>query len=251
MEELNLWFASNKMTNNVSKAAYSIFTNQSSIPASLNSVTFGRNTIERVKYTRYLGLQLDDKIEWNEHHEILKAKLKKTLQAFKIVKNYLTTEQKRVMYYAYFFSRLQYGIELFGHTTKGHMKELQVLQNKAIKVLYKKEFRTPTKQLHKDCKILLVKDIQNLNILKFVYKQRKGDAPEAFNNYFTENNTLHQHNTRIANNLHPTKPKTSYGKKSIKHHGAILWNSINMKMRQIETLKCFAKNMKEKLLEGY
>ena len=142
----------------------------------------GNDTIEQVKSSRYLGLQLDDKLEWKEHIEALKAKLRKTLQAFKIVKNYLTNDQKRQMYYAYFFSRLQYGIELFGHTTKGYMKELQVLQSKAIKVLYKKEFRTPTKELHKEFKILLVKDVQKLNTLKFVFKQRKGEAPEAFNN---------------------------------------------------------------------
>ena len=251
MSELNLWFTSNKMTNNVAKAAYSIFTNQPRIPTILNTVNFGRDTIERVKFSRYLGLQLDDKLEWKEHIELLKAKLRKTLQAFKIVKNYLTEEQKRQMYYAYFFSRLQYGIELFGHTSKGQMKELQVLQSKAIKVLYRKDFRTPTKQLHKDCNILLVKDIQTLNILKFVFKQRIGKAPEAFNNYFTENNAIHGHNTRISNNLHPTKPKTSYGKKGIKYHGAILWNSTNMRLRQLDTLKCFARNMKKSLLEGY
>ena len=148
-------------------------------------------------------------------------------------------------------SRLQYGIELFGHTSKGQMKELQVLQSKAIKVLYKKDFRTPTKQLHKDCKILLVKDVQKINTLKFVFKQRRGEAPEAFNNYFTENNAIHGHNTRNSKNLHPTKPKTSYGKKGIKYHGAILWNSINLRLRQIDTLKCFARNMKESLLEEY
>ena len=252
MCHLNLWFTSNKMTNNVSKAAYSIFTNQSTIPATLNTVTIGNDTIERVKYSRYLGLQLDDKLEWNEHLEILKSKLRKTIQAFKIVKNYLTDDQKRIMYYSYFFSRLQYGIELFGHTSKGQMKELQVIQNRALKALYKKDFRTPTKELHKSCKIILVKDIQQLNILKFVFKQRKGEAPEAFKNYFTENSAIHRHETRQANNLHPTKPKTGFGKKSIKYYGANLWNALTKNARKTDvTLKCFSKNLKEMLLEGY
>ena len=151
-----------------------------------------------------------------------------------------------------FFSRLQYGIELFGHTTKGYMKELQVLQSKAIKVLYKKEFRTPTKELHKEFKILLVKDVQKLNTLKFVFKQRKGEAPEAFNNYFTENNAIHSHQTRQANNLHSTKPKTRFGKKSIKYYGPNVWNALNLSARQTDiTLKCFARNLKKIILESY
>ena len=58
MNDLNLWFTSNKMTNNVSKAAYSIFTSQASVPATLNTVTIGGDTIERATYSRYLGLQL-------------------------------------------------------------------------------------------------------------------------------------------------------------------------------------------------
>ena len=184
--------------------------------------------------------------------EILKSKLRKTTQVFKIVKNYLSDDQKRIMYYAYFFSRLQYGIELFGHTGKGQIKELQVLQNRALKSLYKKDFRTPTKNLHKTCKIILVKDIHNLNILKFVFKQQKGEAPEAFENYFTENNLIRGHNTRQASNLHTTKPKTRFGKKSIKYNGANLWNALDMSARDTGlTLKTLAKNLKEAFLEGY
>ena len=155
------------------------------------------------------------------------------------------------MYYSYFYSRLQYGIELYGHSDKGLMKELQVLQNKALKVLHNKDFLTPTKALHKELKVILVKDIQHQNILKFVWKQRNGDTPEAFTSYFTENNNIHGHNTRQAKNLHPIKAKTRFGKKSIKYYGANLWNSIDDETRTAETLKSFAHKVKEKYLEGY
>ncbi len=39
--------------------------------------------------------------------------------------------------------------------------------------MYNKDFRTPTKQLHKDVNLLLVQDIYNTSIAQFIHKQTK------------------------------------------------------------------------------
>ncbi len=64
----------------------------------------------------------------------------------------------RDLYYAYHYSQVTNGIEVFDATTKANISKLQGIQNKSIKVLYKKEWSTPTKDLHKELKLLQVVD---------------------------------------------------------------------------------------------
>ena len=119
------------------------------------------------------------------------------------------------------------------------MNSVQTKQNRALKVLFNKDYLTPTKEMHKDLGLLLVNDIAKSNILKFVYKQRHNETPEAFNEYFIQVNQVHNVNTRQQNNLYITKPNTNFGRKSIKIRGAQLWNSVSKDIRDTKTIKTF------------
>ena len=165
--------------------------------------------------------------------------------------NFISTEHKRILYYAYIYSTIQYGIEVYSQGNKGGMKKIQIKQNRALKVLYKKDFLTPTLELHREAKVLLVNDIAKLNILKFVYKQRHGETPDAFRNYYIENMFIHAHNTRQAKNLHITTNKNKFGRKSLKYRGAVYWNETEGEIREAKSIKCFAKNIKNNMIEEY
>ena len=67
------------------------------------------------------------------------------------------------------YSKIQYGIEIYGYCTSTLLKKIQTLQNKLLKVLYKFPYRMATSQLHYELKLLKVKDIRTANVLKFVY----------------------------------------------------------------------------------
>ena len=131
------------------------------------------------------------------------------------------------------------------------MKSVQTKQNRALKVLFNKDYLTPTKEMHKDLGLLLVNDIAKSNILKFVYKQRHNETPEAFNEYFIQVNQVHNVNTRQQNNLHITKPNTNFGRKSIKIRGAQLWNSVSKDIRDTKTIKTFSQKFKKTTIAKY
>ena len=88
--------------------------------------------------------------------------------------------------------------------TKKTLKQIQTKQNRAIKALYNLDYLTPTKQMHKNLKLLMVDDIGKINTLKFVHNQRNNKTPIVFKNYFIENRAIHQHNTRQSKDLHNT-----------------------------------------------
>ncbi len=50
------------------------------------------------------------------------------------------------------------------------LKKVQTQQNRSLKILYNKDYLTPTLTLHKELDLLLVQIIYKINIAKFVSK---------------------------------------------------------------------------------
>ena len=139
-------------------------------------------SINRVQSAKFLGIILDEKLKWDEHIKQLLETLTKITNAFKIIKHYVPSNKKPMLYFAYIYSRIQYGIEMYGTSSKTLMKKVQTKQNKAIKVLHNKNFFTPTTTLHKELNYPLVNHIEKINVSKFVHKQRNNKTPQIFNN---------------------------------------------------------------------
>ena len=118
------------------------------------------------------------------HINTLSKKLIKVSSSFKIIKHYVPQICKKQLYFAYIYSRLAYGIEVYGHTSKGNFKQLQVLQNKVLKSLFNFDWYTPTNVLHSNLNLLNLTDIFHVSLLKLVYKQRNNLLPNVFNDYF-------------------------------------------------------------------
>ena len=103
LTSLTNWFNANKLTLNLAKTSYSIFSKRK-IPEQLNSIEINSENIYRVDAVKYLGLTVDDKLNWEKHAEELYQKLTKTINAFKIVKRYIPEDRKMNLYYAYIHS---------------------------------------------------------------------------------------------------------------------------------------------------
>ena len=244
------WLEDNKLTVNLNKTQYSIFqTKNMNIPDWLNNIKINNNTIKRVHSARFLGIILDEKLKWDDHVKQLSESLSQIINAFKIIKNYVPEDKKRMLYYAYIYSRIQYGIEMYGTASKKLIKKVQTKQNRAIKVLHNKNFYTPTTQLHKELRYPLVKDIEKINVCKFVHKQRNNKTPKIFNDLFTENKDKHKYNTRQSQNLATPLAATNFSQKTIDFRGPRTWNSIPMKIRKLECNKHFGKKLRAHLID--
>ena len=80
LRKLSVWFAVNKLSLNVSKTNYMIFSNHNINPdvkVSINEVN-----LERVYVTKFLGVFIDHKLNWKEHVVNLSKKLQKAFQLY-------------------------------------------------------------------------------------------------------------------------------------------------------------------------
>ena len=255
MKKLYTWLCANKLTLNVTKTNYCIFRGKQTLRKDdINEINFGHNSIKRVEHVRYLGMYIDEKLSWKYHVYNILKQLSKTSSSFKFIRNHVPHQCKKQLYYSFVHSKIIYGIEVYGNTNKSLLTKLQVIQNKILKILYKKDWYLSTNTLHKEINILKVNDLYNMSVLKFVHKCKINDSPNIFNEYYTERHTIHNYNTRYAKTIDlPKFNKITYGKKSIRYIGAQFYNNITTKIKNVPDMnvKEFSNFLKDWYIDQY
>ena len=149
------------------------------------------------------------------------------------------------------FSRIHYGIEIYGGCSETLLKKIQTIQNKLLKVLFNLPRRTNTNELHSRLKILKVKDIYQSQVLKFVFESLKKTNIVQFHNLFRYKHTIHTHNTRQPMKLYSTIMRTKYGKSTLYYKGTQLWNLLSTDVQNCSTLYGFKRIVKQKFIDSY
>ena len=185
MEHLDIWFSANLLTLNTDKSYFCIFrTTQNHINNLPDEIVFNDKSIKRASSIKYLGITLDEFLNWNEHVANIIKSLNSLFSVFYNIRRYLTFEHIKVIYYTMVYSRIKYGICAYGFAKKENMDKVQILQNKLLKVLLEMKWRTPTNELHNKLDILLVNDLFFQEISTFVYNYLHGNLPDVFVDYY-------------------------------------------------------------------
>ena len=225
-EDLFKWCISNKLTINAEKTNFVLFhTINKPMPQQLNEIETEFMTIMRVKSFKYLGLTLDETLNWNEHVNELCKSLIKYFGIFNHIKYKITPVVVRQLYYAFIYSRIKYGIELYGSSSASNMNKVQVIQNKLLKMVLKLDRLMPTNDLHKNIKILKIDDIHKCNTLGLVNEMVSDRCPAIFRNYFEIKENSYDLRTRDQLTIPLTR--LNLGQHAVRVKGASLWNKID------------------------
>ena len=207
LEKLNIWFSANKLSLNVDKTHYCIFRKRGNIldkNIQYPSLILDNHIIERVNYTKYLGIIIDEFITFKEHIDHLVNKLKQYCGIFYQFRSRLPKKCLRTIYFAMIHSHLNYGVAIYGNTTTSQLEPLLKINNKILRILQSKPLKTPVEQLYNNYNTLQITELRDYNILCLVHKfiHNLQDLPEIYHSYFTFNSEIHSYNTRTSSNLH-------------------------------------------------
>ena len=128
------------------------------------------------------------------------------------------------------FTRIKYGIEVYGTCSDTLVKKVQVMQNRLLKILFGYNYRHGTNEFHLDLGFLKVKDVYQLNVLNFVHDCLSGNIIDSFIQYFQTKSELQYPNTRNKDNITSSKVRTNHGKSTVKFTGAKLWNHFKLNL---------------------
>ena len=251
MTALNEWFTSNKMTLNTDKSTFTIFkSSRKIIPNLPESLKFLDCEIKRTSSIKFLGLILDENLTWNQHIDELCCKLKGLFHIFYNIREYLSKREIQSIYYALVYSRIKYGINIYGQAGTSKINKIQTLQNQLLKVLSGKNYLYSTKKLHKELDVLLIEDLAKQELLTFVHNYFSNNLPPVFDNYFEMVN--HSYQTRNGpNSIRIKKHKTDIAAASVLVKGAKLWNDLDNRFKSPTNRKTFRAFFKSETIKLY
>jgi len=192
---LDEWFKANKLSLNLSKSQYIVFGNQKKRDSCL---FLDKIKIKRVSSTKYLGLELHEKLKWNEAITSILSRANKYKFIFNKVKPYLSKQKLLLLYNSLILPIITYGIEIYGSCPNYLISKLQSIQNYFLKLIARRNKRYETKKLHKEMDILMLKDLYRykLCILIFDIKNNKNKSSYLKEFSLQKRNEIHSHYTR-------------------------------------------------------
>ena len=114
----------------------------------LKEVVTDEISIERVTNIKYLGVIIDEKLNWNMHINFVCDSLVKFFGIFNHIKHKVTQNVVRQLYYGFIYSKIAYGLEVYGYTSVSNVSKIQTMQNKLLKLILKLDIRTRTNTVH-------------------------------------------------------------------------------------------------------
>ena len=251
MTQLTSWFDANKLTLNADKSSFTIFRSAKKIiPNIPDHIEFQGKRLMRTPHIKFLGIFLEENLNWTLQINEICNKLKRLFHIFYNIRNFLSNDNIKTIYYTLIYSRIKYGISLYSQAGSSKLKRIQTLQNCLLKVLTRNSKRFSTNELHNSLDLLKVDDIATQEIVTFVYNYFSNSLPPVFEGYFETLASQHGRNTRNGNKLIKIiDHKTDIAGLSTKILGAKLWNKLDNSLKTIPNVKAFKAKFKKHILK--
>ena len=178
---------------------------------------------------KYLGLYIDNNLDWSFHTSILSSKLSRAAGMLSKIRYYVNKHTLRSIYFAIFSSLLMYASTIWGQKSSKHIKRIETIQNQAIKIINFAPKSNSSNELYFESNILKFTDYVKLNNFLLVHDSLHNKLPSALDNSFTPVSDHHSYYTRGSTHLKMIVPKinkVNSGEFSIGYQGVKFWNQM-------------------------
>jgi hypothetical protein len=236
------WLSSINFAINFKKTKFIIFRNgRIDISNVFRSLKYGPNTISSTSEYEYLGLSIDQRLNWSSHVSKISRKISFFVYQLRRIRHSINRKTLLMVYFAYIKSHLTYLVPIWGSAAKVYLNCLQVLQNKAIKYMNFLPSDTPSRSLYNDS-LLSLKQLYNYESIFLIHKMRcnliKCNVP------LLTNFSVTGRNTRAAHHLRVPRFFTAGAQKSVFYKGLKLYNSLPEDIKSIASISEFKSKLK-------
>ena len=206
--------------------------------------------IKRVSCIKFLGVIIDENLNWWAHREYLLKKLNQCIGAIKRIKSNIPKSQYANIYHSLFESHLSYGITVWGGVLP--LDDFFTVQKRCIRMLFgsgyipnhdEGEYELEnTKPLFRSAQILTVHNLYNYHILLQTSKIIQFRQPYIMYSKFEFLKNIHKDNVLI-----PPLVRLDRRKQSFFFSAATKWNQIIKIIKVDVKTPLTAQNFKLKL----
>ena len=246
--EICEWLRCNKLSLNILKTHYMIFTTKNKTAQDLD-IKISNTAVERVYDTKFLGVYIDAQLTWKRHIEYTCSKLSKCAGILLKARKKLNKSALISLYYSFAYPYFIYCNQVWGNTYPTNLGRMVLLQKRLVRVVTCSHYRAHTEPLMLANQLLSINDINVYVVGIFMYNYVTQKLPQIFENYFQRNRDVHGLNTRQANDFYVPFSRLQIRRFSIKIHGSEVWNSFPTFIKIPTSLMNFKKNLRKYLID--
>ena len=183
------------------------------------------------KFETLLGCQIEPTLKWHKQVEELLKKLKKRLTALENLRRIIPFNLKKRITEGIFTSVLAYCLPVFGGCDMFEMEALQVMQNKAARLVTGSQQRTSRKEIFAQVEWMTVNQLIFYHSALSTFRIKQSKEPEYLYNIMCRTN-------RAERIIIPNTSLT-LAKKSYCFRGASQWNSLPNGIRNTSRIGAF------------
>ena len=187
LEKISKWFQANTLSLNEDKTRFILFhklQDRDNLPLQLPVLKTNNYKIERSSSIKFLGVMVDEHLNWKDHINIIENKLPKNLGLLHKAKQFLNAQAMKSLYFSFIHSYLTYGNVAWCSTSMNKTKKL--FGKQAIKTIPMADIHA---NLNSDEKMkhLDILNIHKLNlneILNIMFRVKTNTIPTTLQNKF-------------------------------------------------------------------
>ena len=250
IHQINEWMCQNFLQLNAEKTEVIIFGPK--IEREKISAHLGSMSLTATNQARNLGVIIDSDLNLNSHLKFITKSAYYHLKNIARIKGFLSQQELEKLIHAFIFSRLDYCNGIFTGLNKKSIRQLQLIQNAAARVLTntrKLDHITPVmKSLH----WLPVSQRIEFKILLLVYKALNGLGPKYMLDLLVPYEASRPLRSSGSGLLCVPRTRTKQGEAAFSYSAPHLWNKLPVDLRSAQTVSSFKSGLKTLLFtEAY
>ena len=241
---IDKWLSVNRLSLNIKKTKYMIITHKTFL--NNYKIRIRRKKIKRTNCIKFLGIQMDDKLNFDSHAIYICGKVARAVGVINRISYHLSFQQLVNLYYSIIYPHLIYCITVWGRSGSTGMGRVQRIQRRALRVITRYEVNHQLITNH----LMNIDSVYSYFASIKLFKLLKEDQHTYFYNRVINVQVNHGHATRFKSNYCLVAPffRKSTCQHSFVYQSIIIWNRLPTNIRNCDSINIFKKLLKKYLL---
>ena len=253
LEKVLEWLLANKLIINLRKTHSMLFTNKR-VDRTIR-IQANDTILEQKKECKFLGVIVDEDINWKSHINHISNKVSKTIALLRLLKYTFPKKILTTLYMSLIQPYYNYCNVVWGAADTTIIEPLFLLQKKALRIVNRVPYLEHTKPIFESMKLLTVYQLHDLNCILFIYKCLNSNIYPFYKNRLIRNSQYHDYNTRNNSDFRLPGSRLKNIRQSYFFKGIGLWNNLNNDLTIFKpnilfksNLSSFKKRIKAKII---
>ena len=239
LDNISQWLAANKLSLNVGKSKLLIFNKKKDFNCDLNIKLHGQ-ILEEVDHAKYLGVLVDNKLNWNFQINAVKLKLAKGTGLLAKIRHFVPNDTLKSLYFSFVNPYIDYNLLNWGMASTTDLQSISMKMKKSVRIICFKDKYYHSTPLFKELRILPLTQFIEFKYFKFMWKLMNQILPPSIAANFNVND---------RNQLFSSISRLESLSNFVRFAGPRLWKNLPASISSLTSLDTFSKKLKIHMLE--